>query len=65
MNDSSTHHEETNPNCTIVKVIGFGKALRMLFEDVFESADVRYLDLTPHTQKQRKKTLSKSALPMK
>lgn len=36
------HHRETHANCTMVKVTGFGKALRMDFEDVFVSADVMY-----------------------
>ena len=40
--DSSKHHIDTNANCTIVRVIGFGSAFRMDFDDVFVSAEVMY-----------------------
>jgi hypothetical protein len=36
------HHEETNPNCTSVRVIGLGRAVRMALEDVLEKMDVMY-----------------------
>ena len=36
------HHIETDANCTIVNVTGFGKAVRIDFEDVLVSADVIY-----------------------
>ena len=36
------HHPETNANCTTVRVTGFGRAVRMAFEDVFEKIDVIY-----------------------
>lgn len=40
---SVTHQPATNPNCTIVRVTGRGKALRMLLDEVFDSAEARYL----------------------
>jgi hypothetical protein len=54
---NSTHHDDTKPNWTKVSVTGFGSALRMLFDEVFDSADTRYLGVfsgrqsptTPHT----------------
>ena len=36
------HHNETKANWTSVRVTGFGKALRIDFEDVFVSAELRY-----------------------
>jgi hypothetical protein len=36
------HHMETDANCTIVNVTGFGNAVRIDFEDVLVSADVMY-----------------------
>ena len=33
---------ETDANCTIVKVTGFEKAVKMDFEEVFVRADVMY-----------------------
>lgn len=36
------HHTETDANCTIVKVTGFGKAVNIDFEEVLVSADVMY-----------------------
>ncbi len=32
----------TNPNCMSVRVAGFGKAIKMVFEDVFVRAEARY-----------------------
>lgn len=36
------HHDDTKPNCTRVRVIGFGSAVRIAFEDVLEEMDVMY-----------------------
>jgi hypothetical protein len=36
------HQMETDANCTIVNVTGFGKAVSIDFEEVFVSADVMY-----------------------
>jgi hypothetical protein len=36
------HQNETKANCTIDRVIGFGKAIRIDLEEVFVSADVKY-----------------------
>jgi hypothetical protein len=36
------HHDETKPNCTRVRVTGFGRAVRIAFEDVFEKIEVMY-----------------------
>lgn len=36
------HHVETNPNWTIVRVMGLGRAVKIDFEEVFVSADVIY-----------------------
>ena len=36
------HHIETDANCTIVRVAGFGNAFRIDFDDVFVRAEVRY-----------------------
>lgn len=35
-------YDETNPNCMSVRVAGFGKAIRMVFEEVFVNAEERY-----------------------
>jgi hypothetical protein len=37
--DRKMHQNETRKNCIIVSVIGFGKAVRMAFEDVFVKID--------------------------
>lgn len=53
------HQMETDANCTIVNVTGFGKAVNIDFEDVLVSADVMYhamqsawmkLDRNPYTE---------------
>ena len=36
------HHPETKANWITVKVIGFGKALRIDFEDVLVRAELKY-----------------------
>ena len=36
------HHNETDANWIIVKVAGFGKALRIDFDEVLVKADVMY-----------------------
>ena len=36
------HQNETNPNWTIDKVIGFEKAFRIDLDEVFVRAEVRY-----------------------
>ena len=36
------HHSDTDANCAMVRVTGWGKALRMDFEEVFVSAEVMY-----------------------
>ena len=36
------HHTETEANCTIVKVTGFGNAVNMDFDEVLVRADVIY-----------------------
>lgn len=36
------HHAETNPNWTIVRVIGFGSVVRISLDDVLVSAEVMY-----------------------
>lgn len=36
------HHPETNANWTVVRVIGFGSAVRMVFEDMFVKMEVMY-----------------------
>lgn len=41
--DSVMHHDETNENCMIVSVMGCGKELRIVLEEVFDSAEARYL----------------------
>ena len=38
----SRHHPDTEANWSTVNVAGLGKALRMVFEDVFVRADVKY-----------------------
>ena len=40
------HQEQTKRNCTIVRVMGLGKAVRMAFEEVFDRIDMAYQ--TPH-----------------
>ena len=37
------HQPDTNANCKTVRVTGWGKPLRIDFEDVFESPDTKYL----------------------
>lgn len=37
-----THQELTKRNCTIVRVTGFGKAVRIAFDDVLDRIDVAY-----------------------
>lgn len=37
------HHDETNENCMSVSVTGCGKELRIVLEEVFDSAEERYL----------------------
>lgn len=39
---SMKHHDDTQANCTIVRVIGFGKAFSILLDEVFVSAEVIY-----------------------
>jgi hypothetical protein len=39
---NNRHHIETNANCTIVRVIGLGRAFKMDLEDVFVVAEVIY-----------------------
>lgn len=39
---NTRHHIETKANCTIVRVIGFGRAFRIDFDEVFVTAEVRY-----------------------
>lgn len=39
---NTKHHIDTKANCTAVRVIGFGRALRMDFDDVFVTAEVMY-----------------------
>lgn len=51
-------YEETNPNCMSVKVAGFGKAIKMVFEEVFVRAEDRYQTMQSvydhqHTVRQR------------
>lgn len=41
--DSAMHHDETNENCMSVSVTGCGKELRIALEEVFDSAEERYL----------------------
>lgn len=36
------HHPETKANCIMVRVIGFGKALRIDFDEVFVRAELKY-----------------------
>lgn len=36
------HHRETNTNCIRVRVTGFGRALRIDFDDVLVTAEVIY-----------------------
>lgn len=36
------HHDDTQANCTIVRVIGFGKAFNIVLEDVLVRAEVMY-----------------------
>jgi hypothetical protein len=36
------HHPDTKANCMMVSVTGFGRAVRMAFEDVLEKMDVMY-----------------------
>lgn len=43
--DKVMHHDDTKPNCTIVSVTGWGNELRIVFEEVFDSADERYLQI--------------------
>ena len=38
----SRHHPDTEANWSTVKVAGLGKAFRIVFEDVFVRADVKY-----------------------
>lgn len=38
----SMHHPETNANCTRVRVMGFGSAVRMALDEVLEKMDVIY-----------------------
>jgi hypothetical protein len=35
-------YDATNPNCMSVRVAGFGKDIKMVFEEVFVRADERY-----------------------
>lgn len=35
-------YDETNPNCMSVRVAGFGKAIKIVFEEVFVRAEERY-----------------------
>jgi hypothetical protein len=53
------HQMETDANCTIVNVTGFGNAVNIDFEDVLVNADVMYhamqsawmkLDRSPYTE---------------
>lgn len=37
--DRKKHQKDTRKNCIIVSVIGFGRAVKMAFEDVFERID--------------------------
>lgn len=39
---SNRHQNETNANCTIVNVMGMGRAFKMDFDDVFVTAEVKY-----------------------
>jgi hypothetical protein len=39
---SMMHHPDTNANCTVVSVIGFGSAVRIAFEDIFVKMEVMY-----------------------
>ena len=39
---STRHHIETKPNCTIVRVIGFGRASKIDLDEVLVSAEVMY-----------------------
>ena len=41
-NAKHRHHPETNANWIIVRVIGLGKALRMVFEEVLVRAELKY-----------------------
>ena len=50
---NSTHHPLTKENWIKVSVTGRGNALRMLFEDVLDSADARYLSPRPSQSARR------------
>lgn len=39
---SIMHHPETKANWTVVRVMGFGSAVRIVFEDMFVKMDVMY-----------------------
>lgn len=41
--ESVIHHDETKQNCMSVSVTGCGNELRIVFEDVFDNAEERYL----------------------
>jgi hypothetical protein len=41
--ESVTHHDDTNPNWISVSVTGCGNELSIVFEEVFDSAEERYL----------------------
>lgn len=41
--ESAMHHDETKQNCIRVSVTGCGKELRIVLEEVFDSAEERYL----------------------
>ena len=36
------HQEETKANCARVRVIGFGRVMRIILEDVLDRIDVVY-----------------------
>lgn len=44
---SIRHQPDTNANCTVVRVMGLGSAVRMALEDMFVKMDVMYQ--APHS----------------
>lgn len=36
------HHPDTKANCTVVRVTGWGSAVRMVFEDMLVKIEVMY-----------------------
>lgn len=39
---SRRHHPDTNANCTVVRVMGWGSAVRIVLEDMFVKMEVMY-----------------------